>query len=53
MRRFKVNNIEMTGKELVDYAYEQYGCQAGKSIKYTSVAAEELKKHGIKVTEKS
>lgn len=48
-RTYLVGGVRMSGKRMIDYAEERYACQAGEHIKFTSVAAAELRKHGIDV----
>jgi len=50
-KEYIVSGIEMSAKELIDYAEMQYGCQRDKSLRFTSVAARELRKRGHKVKE--
>lgn len=51
MRQYIVGEIEMTARELIEFAEQQYGCQKDEALKYTSIAAQELKRHGIQVEE--
>ena len=50
-RKYLVDGIEMTARELIQFAEQQYGCQKDEALKYTSVASEELKRHGVNVKE--
>ena len=52
MAKYIVGGVEMSAREMIDFAEQQYGCQSGEALQYTSVAAEELRKHGIEVMEK-
>ena len=51
-RIYFVDDIEMTGKELIEFAEQQYGCQANECMKFTSIAANELRQHGLEIREK-